>query len=129
MDTMFVDLMMKETPPFLMAEVIEEGSGMERKDAPESEALGASLVAFTTVECRNEYTTEADVCQAIANPSFEEIEAIIVGAARTRIAMAYRTVQDTRARLERERTARDLALQAAQERVATDESAARDPGK
>src|SRR5512140_635218 len=53
----------------------------------------------------------------------EEIELAIANAARQRIQAARCDLQDTRARIERERTARDLALKTSQERVSQTQAA------
>ncbi len=64
-----------------------------------------------------EYSTEADACQIDALPTLGEIEATIAAAAETRIVAAHKELTDTRARLGRERSARELALRSAQERT------------
>jgi hypothetical protein len=90
----------------------EEG----KKNAPELAALEAS-VAFATIESTTEYSTEMPACQIAVAPTLKEIESEIAAAAQQRIAAALRDLNETRARIERERDARDTALQAAQERA------------
>ena len=89
----------------------------EKKNAPELTALEASEVAFATNQSTTEYSTELPVCQIATAPTLEEIEHDIAAAAQQRIEAALRDLTETRARIERERNARDTALQAAQERA------------
>ena len=109
---------MNENATLLAVKTIEE-----KENAPEFAALEASFVAFATTLSTTEYTTEQAECQAIATPTFEEIEAAIANAARQQIEAAHRELQDTQERLERERAARELALKATQERVSQAQSA------
>jgi len=88
----------------------------EKKNAPELAALEAS-VAFATIQSKAEYSTELPACQIATAPTLEEIEHEIAAAARQRIEAAMHDLNETRARIERERNARDTALRAAQERV------------
>lgn len=104
------------------AEKEQEGAA-EMKNAPELAALEASFVALATSQSRTEYTTDGSVCQVAAIPTLDEIEAMIADAAHKRIEAAWRDLQDTRARIERERTAREMALHAVEERVRQTESA------
>ncbi len=94
----------------------------EKKNAPESAELGASLVAFATSQLQDEYSTEPHACQIAAAPILEEIESEIAVAAHKRIEAALRELNATRARIERERAARHAALQVAQERVGKTQS-------
>ncbi len=103
-----------EEPSLPIALAVE---GEEKKNAPESAALGASSVAFATPNFTTEYNTEPPACQIAATPTLAEIEREIAAAAQRRIEAALRELNDTRARIERERAARGAALQAAQERV------------
>ncbi len=64
-----------------------------------------------------EYTTKADACQIGVLPTLDEIAATIAQAAHSRIVAARRELDYTRARLERERTAREMALQTVQARA------------
>src|SRR5574341_422996 len=89
----------------------------EKKNAPESIEPGASSVAFATPQFTTEHSTEPLACQIAAAPSLEEIETEIAAAARKRIQTALRELNETRARIERERAARDVALKVAQERA------------
>jgi hypothetical protein len=73
---------------------------------------GLRHITFTT-----EYSTEPRACQIANAPTLEEIEREIAAAARQRIEAALRDLNDTRTRIERERAARETALQAAQERA------------
>ncbi len=111
---------MEETQ-FLVAEATEENAA-QKKNAPESAQLGASLVACATSHFTSEYSTEAPACQIAAAPSLDEIESEIAAAARTRIEAALRDLNETHARIERERAARANALNAAQERVSQTQS-------
>ncbi len=103
-----------ETPTLPTTLEVEEG---EKKNASESAEPEASSVAFATLESTTEYNTEPPACQIAAAPTLEEIETEIAVAARKRIEAALRELNETRARIERERAARDTALKAAQERV------------
>ena len=106
-------MLVNETPTML---VIASEDG-QKENASESAALEASLVAFATLESTTEYITEASACQIPAAPTLEEIASEIAGAAQRRIEASLRELNETRARIERERTARESALKAAQERV------------
>ncbi|MEW5720089.1 MAG: hypothetical protein AB1817_15795 [Chloroflexota bacterium] len=88
----------------------------KKKNAPELATLEAS-VAFATVQSTTEYSTELPARQIATAPSLEEIESEIAAAAQQRIEAALHDLNETRARIERERNARDAALQAAQERA------------
>ncbi|MCL5952150.1 MAG: hypothetical protein M1132_10605 [Chloroflexi bacterium] len=103
-------------PVVVVAPEEMEAAG-QKENALEFAAPKASFVAFATDQPTTEYTTEADVCQGIWIPTFDEIEAIIAGAAQRRIESAFSEVQDTRARIERERMAREMALQTCQSRL------------
>jgi hypothetical protein len=70
-----------------------------------------------------EYTTKGDACQIGTLPTLDEIQATIAAAAHSRIVAAQHDLVDTRARLERERTARATALQAVQERASLTKTA------
>ncbi len=94
----------------------------EKKNAPESVQLGASSVAFATTSINTGYNTEPSACQIAVAPTLEEIEIEIAVAARKRIETALCDLNETRARLERERSARDAALKAAQERASKTQS-------
>lgn len=107
---------MEQTTQFVVVEA------EEKENAPEFAAHGA-LVAFATGSSTTEYTTDAGVCQVAPIPTLEEIEAIITGAARKRIETTYREVEDTRSRIERERTAREVAVGAIQDRVSQTKAA------
>jgi hypothetical protein len=74
-------------------------------------------VAFATVQSQTEYSTELPARQIATAPTLEEIERDIVAAARQRIEAALHDLNDTRARIERERSARDASLKTAQERA------------
>jgi len=89
----------------------------EKKNAPEVATLEASSVAFATFDLQTEYSTELPACQIATAPTLAEIEREIATAARQRIAAALHDLNETRARIERERNARDAALQTAQERA------------
>ena len=103
-----------ETPTLPIVVAI---AGVEKENAPESAALEASLVAFATAHLQTEYSTEPLACQIAVAPTLEEIESEIAAAARHRIEVALRDLNETRARIERERSARDAALKAMQERA------------
>lgn len=94
----------------------------EKRDASRAANSEAS-VAFATTQSTTEYTTERVDCQVNATPTVAELEQAIASAARMRIEAARRELQDTRGRIERERTARELALKAVQERVNQAEAA------
>ncbi len=104
------------SPVVVVAPEEMEAAG-QKENALEFAAPKASFVAFATTFPTTEYTTEADVCQGTSIPTFDEIEAIIASAAQKRIESAFSEVQDTRARIDRERTAREMALQASQDRL------------
>ena len=103
-----------ETPTLPTVVASEDG---EMKNAPELAALGTFAVACATTSPTIEYSTEPAECQAFSSPSFEDIENEIAAAAQKRIQAALCDLGETRARLERERNAREAALKAAQERV------------
>lgn len=63
-----------------------------------------------------EYSTEALACQIEPTPTLAEIEGLIGDAAKERIASAHRELEETRARLGRERIARERALASMQSR-------------
>ncbi len=90
---------------------------VEKKNAPEFAALGTFAVACAIPHLQTEYSTESRACQIANAPTLEEIEREIAVAARQRIEAALRDLNDTRTRIERERAARESALQAAQERA------------
>ncbi len=89
----------------------------KKKNAPELAALEASDVALATLPSITKYSTEPSACQIEIAPTLEEVGAIIADAARQRIEAALRDLNETRARIERERAARETALRAIQERV------------
>jgi len=101
-----------ETPTLLVV-ASEDG---KKENAPESAALRAS-VACATSHLQTQYSTELPACQIAAAPTLEEIEREIAAAARQRIEAALRDLNETRARIERERNARDATLKAMQERA------------
>ena len=103
-----------ETSTLPIAVVSEEG---KMKNAPESAALEASLVACATSESTTEYSTEPSACQIAVAPTLQEIESEIATAARQRIEVALHDLNETGARIESERNARDAALKAMQERT------------
>lgn len=105
----------EETMPVLVAEPTEENAA-QKENAPESAALEA-FVACATSQSTTEYSTEPSACQIANAPTLEEIENEIAAAARQRIDAALRDLNDTRARIERERHSRDVALKALQERA------------
>ncbi len=121
----------EETMQVLVVEATEE-SAAQKENAPEFAALEASSVACATCQTTTEYITEAPPCQVSANPvvdigqqnvTLEEIEKVIVDAARKRIESARRELEDTHSRIERERTARETALYAMQDRVSQTQAA------
>jgi hypothetical protein len=97
-------------------QILLAATSEEKKNAPEFAALEASA-ACATFESTTEYSTEPRACQIAVAPTLEEIEREIAAAAQQRIEAALRDLNVTRARIERERTARDSALKAAQERA------------
>ena len=115
MDTLVVDR--KEMLPLVVTEASEDEHAAQKKNAPELATLGTFAVACATDLSTTEYTPEPIVCQLGAIPALNEIEATIAAAARTRIVAAHRELDDTRARLERERTAREMTLQGARQRT------------
>ncbi|MCL4488358.1 MAG: hypothetical protein M1570_09550 [Chloroflexi bacterium] len=120
MDTMMNtigELALVGASPLVVVAPEELEAAGQKENALELAAPKASFVAFATQQSTTEYTTEADVCQGISIPTFDEIEAIIAGAAQKRIESAFSEVHDTRARIERERTAREMALQSGQDRL------------
>lgn len=104
--------LVSETPTLPTDLTLEEE---EKKNASESAEPEASQVAFATNQLQDEYSTEPPACQIAAAPTLEEIETEIAAAARKRIEAALRDLNETRARIERERAARDAAMKAAQE--------------
>jgi hypothetical protein len=102
-----------ETPTLPTVLAVEEST---KENAPESAALEAS-VALATLPSTTEYSTEPPACQIAVAPTLKEIESEIAAAAQQRIEAALRDLNDTRARIERERDARETALKAAQERA------------
>ena len=112
--------MMTKVTPVLVDEtqtssVVTRDVG-EKENAPEFTALEAS-VAFATFPSITEYTTEPSACQIEPTPTLEEIENEIAAAAHARIEAALADLNETRARIERERAARENALKAAQQRA------------
>ncbi len=107
---------MEQTTQFVVVEA------EEKENAPELAAHG-TLVAFATQLPTTKCSTEQSTCQVSPIPTLEEIEAIITGAARQRIETTYREVEDTRARIERERVAREVAIGAIQDRVSQTKAA------
>ncbi len=107
---------MEQTTQFVVVEA------EAKENAPELAAHG-TLVAFATIAPTTEYSTEQSTCQVAPIPTLEEIEAIITGAARQRIETTYREAEDTRARIERERTAREVAIGAIEDRVSQTKAA------
>ena len=103
-----------ETPTLPIVAASEEG---EKENAPESAALGTFTVACATDLSTTEYSTEPPACQIATAPTLEEIESEIAAAARQLIEAALRDLNETRARIERERNARESALKAMQERA------------
>lgn len=120
METNLTGLARTAQTQFVVAEPTEENAA-QKKNAPELTALEAS-VACATRQSTNEYSTEAPACQIAAAPSLEAIENEIAAAARTRIEAALRDLNETHTRIERERAARDTALNAAQERASQTQS-------
>ena len=112
MMTKVTSVIMSE-PPTLLLVASEEGT---KENAPEFAALRAS-VAFATVPSTTEYSTNDGACQIAVAPTLEEIENEIAAAAKQRIEAALRDLNETHARIERERSARDAALKAAQDRA------------
>jgi hypothetical protein len=102
-----------ETPILPTIVAVEEST---KENAPELAALEAS-VACATLQSTSQYSTELPACQIAAAPTLKEIESEIATAAQQRIEAALRDLNETRARIERERNARDTALKAAQERA------------
>jgi hypothetical protein len=102
-----------ETPTLPTIVAVEEST---KENAPELAALEAS-VAFATLESTTEYSTELPACQIAVAPTLKEIESEIAAAAQQRIEAALRDLNETRARIERERSAREAALKTAQERA------------
>lgn len=103
-----------ETPTLPTIVAVKEST---KENAPESAALGTFAVACATLLSTTEYSTESPACQIAVAPTLQEIEHEIAMAAQQRIEAALHDLNDTRARIERERIARDAALKAAQERV------------
>ncbi len=110
--TKVTSVIVSETPNLLVV-ASEEG---QKENAQEFAALEAS-VAFATHSSTTEYSTEPPACQIAAAPTLEEIENEIATAAQQRIEAALRELNETRAQIERECSARDAALRAAQDRV------------
>jgi hypothetical protein len=102
-----------ETPTLLIV-ASEDG---QKENALELVAQEALFVAEATIVSTTEYSTEPTACQIAVVPTLEEIENEIKAAALRRIEAARRELNDTRARIERERNSRDAALKAAQVRV------------
>lgn len=84
----------------------EEGDGINKR---------AAIVAAHPDSTK--YSTRAAVCQIELIPTLSEIEALIGDAAHERIEAAHRELEETRARLRRERIAREKALQSMQSRM------------
>jgi len=112
--------MLTEVNPVLVNDAltlsVEARGDDEKENAPELATLEAS-VAFATVLPTTKYTTDPSACQIDPAPTLEEIESEIATAARRRIETALRDLNETRARIERESSARDAALNAMQERA------------
>ena len=106
----------EETMPVLVAEPTEENAA-QKENVPESAALGTFAVACATDLSTSQYSTEPSACQIAVAPTLEEIENEIAAAAKQRIEAALRDLNETHARIERERNARDTALKAAQDRA------------
>jgi len=100
--------------PTLLIVTSEDG---QKENALELVAQEASEVAFASSVSTTEYSTEPTACQIAVVPTLEEIENEIKAAALRRIEAARHELNDTRARIERERNSRDAALKAAQGRV------------
>jgi hypothetical protein len=100
-----------QTLPTVVA--VEEST---KENAPELATLEAP-VAFATIQSTTEYSTEPSACQIAVAPTLKEIESEIAAAAQQRIEAALRDLNETRARIERERNGRETALKATQERA------------
>ncbi len=101
-------------PPAIPTFVVGEDG--EKKNAQEFVALEASSVAIATVVEQTQYNTEDPACQIAVLPTLDEIEREIASAARGRIEAALRELNEARARIERERSTRAIALKTADER-------------
>jgi len=112
--------MLTEVNPVLVNDAltlsVEARGDDEKENAPELATLEAS-VAFATVLPTTKYTTDPSACQIDPAPTLEEIESEIAAAAHNRIEAALGDLNETRARIERERAARENALKAAQKRA------------
>ncbi len=102
-------------------EYITEPSACQIADEPAQNESGKEKAAADVAAhvLATEFATEASACQIELAPTLEQIEREIATAAQKRIEGCLREMNETRARIERERNARDLALKAAQERVST----------
>lgn len=107
-------------PPAIPTFVVGEHG--EKKNAQEFVALEASSVAIATGIQQSQYSTEASVRQIALLPTLDEIEREIASAARGGIETALRDLNETRARIELERSRRTSALTAADERVSAMQS-------
>jgi hypothetical protein len=111
MDSTMMLVCETQTLPTIVA--VEEGT---KENAPEVATLEAS-VAFATSRLQTQYSTEPSACQIATAPTLEEIESEITTAAQQRIEAALRGLNETHARIERERNARDAVLKGMQERA------------
>ncbi len=102
-------------PPAIPTFVVGENG--EKKNAQEFVALKASSVAIATANQQSEYSMEGVACQIAVLPTLDEIEREIASAARRRIEIALRELNETRDRIELERSKRGSALTTADERV------------
>ncbi len=107
------------------ADAIERALENENAACVSSTAAQGSASAQAGAHLHAEGNTTSVVCQDFSEAilenapmSFADIEAQIANAARKRIEDAERAIVDARARQERERHAREIALDAAQIRVA-----------
>jgi hypothetical protein len=107
----------------LQTEYSTEPSACQIAVAPKAEEIECDLGKAETatdvaaLASSIEYSTEPPACQIATAPTLEEIGREIAAAARLRIDAALRDLNETHARIERERTARDVALKAMQERA------------
>jgi len=100
-------------------EYITEPSACQIADEPTLNEAGNGKTA-TDVAAKlsnTEDTTDAPACQIEPAVTLEELEREIAKAAQQRIEAGRRELNETHARIERERNARGLALRAAQERA------------
>jgi hypothetical protein len=101
--------------PAIPTFVVDEGG--EKKNAQEFVALEASSVANATVNQPIQCNTKEPACQIAGLPTLDEIEREIAIAARARIETALRDLNETRARIVRDRSRRASALASADEHV------------